>query len=371
VLYVIDPGRYEAQLASARARLSRAEATLRDTQQDLARTRTLHARSAARRACHDSDGRGRRLRATCDPRRRLGQRLDLRLQALEGQSPDELARALGSLIVAANQEPAMAAAFSPFSADVPQIFVDLDRAKAETLGVPVAEVYRTLQAQLGSLYVNDFNLYDRVYQVRLQADAPYRDEVDDVYRLYARSARGEMVPLRTLVSLSTTLGPDVLARHNQFLAAQINGEAERGASSGEAMAALERLAATTLPAGYGWQWSGLSYQEQRTSGQAPVILALAFIFAYLFLIAQYESWTLPVPVVLSVEPAALGALVAVSAEGIQNSLYVQIGLVLLIGLAAKNAILIVEFARNQRAVGMAVPEAAGARARGSGSAPCS
>ena len=182
---------------------------------------------------------------------------DFRLQALEGQSPEELAAALRSLIIAANQEPAIAAAFSTFSADVPQVFVDLDRTRAETLGVPVAEVYRTLQAQLGSFYVNDFNLYDRVYQVRIQADAPYRDDVEDVQRLYARGAAGQMVPLRTLISLSTILGPDVLARYNQFLAAQINGEPAPGATSGEAMAALQRLAATTLPAGYGWEWSAL------------------------------------------------------------------------------------------------------------------
>ena len=214
---------------------------------------------------------------------------DFRLQALEGQSPEELAAALRSLIVAANQEPAIAAAFSTFSADVPQVFVDLDRAKAETLGVLVAEVYRTLQAQLGSFYVNDFNLYDRVYQVRIQADGPYRDDVEDVNRLYARSTAGEMVPLRTLISLSTVFGPDVLSRYNQFLAAQINGEAAPGASSGEAMAALERLAATTLPAGYGWEWSGLSYQERRTSGQAPLIFALAFVFAYLFLVGSTRA----------------------------------------------------------------------------------
>jgi len=214
---------------------------------------------------------------------------DFRLQALEGQSPEELAAALRSLIVAANQEPAIAAAFSTFSADVPQVFVDLDRAKAETLGVSVAEVYRTLQAQLGSFYVNDFNLYDRVYQVRIQADGPYRDDVEDVNRLYARSTAGEMVPLRTLISLSTVFGPDVLSRYNQFLAAQINGEAAPGASSGEAMAALERLAATTLPAGYGWEWSGLSYQERRTSGQAPLIFALAFVFAYLFLVGSTRA----------------------------------------------------------------------------------
>jgi len=283
---------------------------------------------------------------------------DFRLQALRGQTPQELSSVMRSLVVAANQDPEIAAAFSTFSAEVPQRFVDLDRTKAESMKLPVGEIFSTMQAQLGSRYVNDFNLFDRVYQVKIQADANFRSSDSDIQELYVRSTDGNMVPLSTLVSTSTILGPQQMNRYNQFSSAQINGEAAPGFSSGEGMAAMERLAAQVLPEGYAYAWSSLSYQEQKIGGEAPLIFALALLFAYLFLVAQYESWTLPLSVILSISVAVFGALAGLWFAGIDNNIYTQVGLVLLIGLASKNAILIVEFAKTERESGVAIHRAA-------------
>jgi hydrophobe/amphiphile efflux-1 (HAE1) family protein len=290
---------------------------------------------------------------------------DFRLQALGNQTPQDLSAVTHAMIVAANQEPSIRAAFSTYSANVPQIFLNLDRDKAETMKVPVSRVFSTLQAQLGSKYVNDFNLYSRVFQVKVQADAEYRDAVDDIRRLYVRGDGGSMVPMSSLATLSTVLAPQAVDRYNQFPTAQINGEAAPGFSSGQAMAAMTRLAAKTLPDGYGFEWSGLSFQEQKIRGQAPILLALAFLFGYLFLVAQYESWTIPLSVIISISVAILGALAGLWIGGQSLSIYAQIGLVLLVGLASKNAILIVEFAKTRREEGLPIVEAAvmGARIR--------
>ena len=283
---------------------------------------------------------------------------DFQLQDPRGGSPQELASALGALVAQANQTPELRNVFSTFQADVPQIWVDFDREKAKKQGVLLDEIFATLQTQLGSYYVNDFNKFGRVYRVILQAEREYRQEPEDILRLYVRNQRDEMVPLRTLVSLSSTLGPETIRRYNLYRAAQVNGEAAPGYSSGDAIAAMQRVAAQVLPRGMTYEWSGVTLQELKAGQAAPVLFALAIVFAYLFLVAQYESWSIPLAVMLSVPLAALGAVAGLLVTGLNNDIYAQIGMVLLIGLAAKTAILIVEFARVKHEQGMDAREAA-------------
>ena len=259
---------------------------------------------------------------------------------------------------AAAGEASIAQARSTFRASTPQLFADVDDTKAETLGVRLEEVYGALQAQLGSVYVNDFNLFGRVFQVRMQAEGDARDDPEDIGRLQVRGAGGAMIPLATLVDVEDALGPQIVRRFNLYPAAQITGDPAEGFSSGAALDALERVAGQSLPASIGYAWSGSSFQEKAAGGQAPYLLALAVFFVFLVLAAQYESWSLPLGVILAVPGGLVGAVAAVWIGGTDINVYTQIGLVLLVGLASKNAILIVEFAAELRAQGCSAKEAA-------------
>jgi HAE1 family hydrophobic/amphiphilic exporter-1 len=284
--------------------------------------------------------------------------LNFEVQDLGGQTPQDLAQAVGALVYNANQRPELNTIYSTFRANVPQLYVNLDRQKAETLGVRVSDVFTALQANLGSYYVNDFNYLGRVFQVLVQAESDFRSTERDIGRIYVRSDTGDMVPLSTLIDVETILGPQQLNSYNLFRSASVNGRQASGYSTGEAMTALAEVADQSLPDGFTYSWSGQSRQELEAAGKTAPLIVFAIIFVYLFLVAQYESWSLPLVVIFSVPAAALGALALVWFVGADVNVYTQIGLVLLIGLASKNAILIAEFAKVRREEGASVREAA-------------
>jgi multidrug efflux pump len=258
---------------------------------------------------------------------------------------EELNKAVQALQAKAAQTPELAGVFSGFQINVPQLFADIDKVKAKQLGVPLSTIYQTLQINLGSMYVNDFNRFGRTYQVRVQADAKFRSHAQDIAQLKVRNEKGEMIPLSSLMRVSDSHGPDRVQRYNAYVSADINGAAAPGVSSGEAQAAMERIAREVLPKGITYEWTDLTYQQNLAGNTMFVVFPLCVLLVFLVLAAQYESWTLPLAVLLIVPMSILCALVGVKLTGGDNNMFTQIALFVLVGLASKNAILIVEFAR--------------------------
>ncbi|MGB6064813.1 MAG: multidrug efflux RND transporter permease subunit [Desulfomonilaceae bacterium] len=283
---------------------------------------------------------------------------ELWLEDRGGVGLQRMGKIAGELITEANSNEALRTVNTTFRAGVPAIFVDVDRVKALSLKIPIQSVFDTLQAYLGSTYVNDFNEFGRTWQVKVQADAKYRADPKDIAQLQVRNLKGEMVPLGTLVKVDYSLTPLRIDRYNMFPAVRLLGEGAPGVSSGQALQAMENLAAEILPPGTGYEWTGMAYQEKKVGGQVFMVLAMAVLIVVLILAALYESWIDPIAVVTIVPLAVLGAIIGLTIRGMDNNLYTQVGLVLLVGLSAKNAILVVEFAKERQAEGKSALEAA-------------
>ena len=280
------------------------------------------------------------------------------LEARGDATYENLANAVDTLRMYAAECPEFAGLSTSLQADIPQLFFDVDRDKAKLQGIPMSDIFSTMKAFTGSVYVNDFNMFNRIYRVYIQAEAPFRADRDDLNLFFVRGAKGAMVPVTSLGTTYFTSGPGSVKRFNMFNSATISGEAAPGYSTGQAMDRLEQIVRDHLPDNIGVDWAGLSYQQKHNGGNTGLVLGLAFLFVFLFLAAQYESWTVPLAVILSLPVAGVGAYLGIAICGLENNIYFQIGLVMLVGLVAKNAILIVEFAKEEVEKGIDATHAA-------------